>query len=142
MITDKEMFDNIKDRVERINQLKEENTYDRKIGNFYQNGVLKIRDFSIPITKVNVVSDDKNNQFVDIVDKHFILPENITITKVNSFRDTSLFATFIEKYKDCIKENTITFTEEMLTELLTSKWDGKYNTLTPEATYIAEKSNQ
>ena len=137
---DKELFDHIIERGKRIEELKKENQYDPKILNFYKNGSLIIKGMIIPITKVNVVEDDKKNQFIDIVDKHFVLPENIVIKKITSFRDTSLFQISVEKYKDKIKNNQIELTDEMLKELLTSKWDGKYHTLTPEAALLQEKN--
>ena len=138
---EKEMIDNLTKKAKRIKELQENNIYDNKIVNFYNEGILIIKNKEIKIDRINVVTDQNNNQFIDIVDDLFILKEGIKIKKVTSFRNTSLFKDFIDKYTNNIEENKITINDEMLKEFLSQKWDGNYHTLTPETAFLNENKN-
>ena len=132
----KEMYDQIIKRGKIIKELKEKNKYDNSIIDFYNTGILVIKDIDILITNINILQDDNNNQIFDIVDDRFNLPKDFKIKRIINFRDSSLFKKLIDKYKDKIINNKIIISNEILNDLVGEKWDGTYHTLVPEAAYL------
>lgn len=139
---DKEVSEKRYAEENKIKELKKTKNYDKKIVDFYNNGIIVINNIDIPIDKINIIKDTDNNYFIDIVNPSFKMQTTKKIKKIISYKNTSLFEALINKYKNIINENKLVMNNEMALEFLKEKWDGNYHSLVAEADYLNSINNK
>ena len=143
---DTKVFNDYKEKLNRIEKLKKENEYDSIILNFYQDGIFIIDGKKTGINEVNIISIKKENDIdhlIDFLNSDTPLPLDLNIVAITKYKNASLFAELMNKYKDKINDNILVFDDEMKNFLFNTKWDGEYHTLTTEAheLYLSTKQS-
>ena len=132
---DTEAFNKLFERARRIDEMEKKNIYDKKIIDFYRDGYFVINNIKISIDMINILGIQKEEgkeYILDFVNSEEPLPKDIKILEIENMKDTSIFESIINRYKEKIENNILVFDDEMVNYLNSLKWDGKYHTLVPE----------